>query len=114
MAHGVEFWFQNTLIYPASIGFFPDSPGVVGTDLKIYIFVTASEFVELQLAKAQQQLIATESIVRQLRAAEEDFNQALAAKDSQLAVLRVRIEQSDQEIQEMRSQIKKFKIEREQ
>lgn len=72
------------------------------------------QYAEQQLAKSQQQLIATESIVRHLRATEDDLNQALAAKDSQLAVLRVRIQQADQELQEKKSQIDKFNVEREQ
>jgi len=44
---------------------------------------------------------------------EEDFTEALNAKDSQLAVLRVRIQESDQELQSKRQQIEEYQLERE-
>ena len=44
---------------------------------------------------------------------EDDFTEALNAKDSQLAVLRVRVEETDQELQTTRKQIEEFRLERE-
>lgn len=44
---------------------------------------------------------------------EDDFTEALNAKDSQLAVLRVRIQESDQELQSKRQQIEEYQLERE-
>ena len=44
---------------------------------------------------------------------EDDFTEALNAKDSQLAVLRVRIQESDQELQNKRKQIEEYQLERE-
>jgi len=44
---------------------------------------------------------------------EEDFTEALNAKDSQLAVLRVRIQESDQELNSKRQQIEEYQLERE-
>ena len=44
---------------------------------------------------------------------EDDFTEALNAKDSQLAVLRVRVEEADQELQSSRKQIEEFHLERE-
>lgn len=44
---------------------------------------------------------------------EEDFTEALNAKDSQLAVLRVRIQESDQELHNKRQQIEEYQLERE-
>lgn len=43
---------------------------------------------------------------------EDDFTEALNAKDSQLAVLRVRIQESDQELQNKRKQIEEYQLER--
>lgn len=55
----------------------------------------------------------SENIARQLRMKEDDFTEALNAKDSQLAVLRVRVEETDQELQSTRKQIEEFHLERE-
>lgn len=44
---------------------------------------------------------------------EDDFTEALNAKDSQLAVLRIRIQESDQELQSKRKQIEEYQLERE-
>ncbi|KAJ7365414.1 Golgin sub A member 5 [Desmophyllum pertusum] len=68
---------------------------------------------EKQLQRSQNQLSTSEDIARQLRMKEEDFTEALNAKDSQLAVLRVRIQESDQELQSKRQQIDEYQLERE-
>lgn len=68
---------------------------------------------EKQLQRSQNQLSTSEDIARQLRMKEEDFTEALNAKDSQLAVLRVRIQESDQGLQSKRQQIDEYQLERE-
>ncbi|XP_015748228.1 PREDICTED: golgin subfamily A member 5-like [Acropora digitifera] len=68
---------------------------------------------ERQLQRNQAQLSTSENIARQLRMKEDDFTEALNAKDSQLAVLRVRVEETDQELQSTRKQIEEFHLERE-
>ncbi|XP_078349611.1 golgin subfamily A member 5-like isoform X2 [Oculina patagonica] len=68
---------------------------------------------EKQLQRSQEQLSTSEDIARQLRMKEDDFTEALNAKDSQLAVLRVRIQESDQELQSKRQQIGEYQLERE-
>ena len=69
--------------------------------------------IERQLQRNQVQLSASEEIARQLRMKEDDFAEALNAKDSQLAVLRVRVQESDQELQNKRKQIEEHQLERE-
>lgn len=68
---------------------------------------------EKLLQRSQEQLSSSEDIARQLRMKEDDFTEALTAKDSQLAVLRVRIQESDQELQSKRQQIEEYQLERE-
>lgn len=68
---------------------------------------------ERQLQRSQAQLSASEDIARQLRMKEDDFTEALNAKDSQLAVLRIRMQESDQELQSKRKQIEEYQLERE-
>ncbi|EDO46852.1 predicted protein [Nematostella vectensis] len=65
------------------------------------------------LDHAQQQLSINEGIIRQLRQAEDDFNEALSAKDSQLAVLRVRIQEVDQELQITKHALQEHQLDRE-
>lgn len=68
---------------------------------------------EKHLQRCQGQLLASEEITRQLRSKEDDFTEALNAKDSQLAVLRVRVQESDQELLSKRKQIEEYQLERE-
>jgi len=44
------------------------------------------------------QMTKLDQIVRELRARESDLQEALGAKDSQLAILRVRFDESDKEL----------------
>lgn len=76
-------------------------------------FIPGVKETEKQLQRSQTQLSASEDIARQLRMKEDDFTEALNAKDSQLAVLRVRIQESDQELQNKRKQIEEYQLERE-
>ena len=62
-------------------------------------------FAELQtmrdkMRSLQQQLSQSEQIARELRAQEGDMMEALKAKDAQLAVLRVRFEDTEKELRE--------------
>ena len=81
---------------------------------KVFAFHIAEvKETEKQLQRSQEQLSTSEEIARQLRMKEDDFTEALNAKDSQLAVLRVRIQESDQELQSKRQQIEEYQLERE-
>lgn len=53
-----------------------------------------------KMRNLQQQLSQSEQIARELRAQEGDMMEALKAKDSQLAVLRVRLEDTEKELRE--------------
>lgn len=75
--------------------------------------ITEVKEAEKQLQRSQEQLSTSEDIARQLRMKEDDFTEALNAKDSQLAVLRVRIQESDQELHSKRQQIEEYQLERE-
>ena len=75
--------------------------------------ITEVKEAEKQLHRSQEQLSTSEDIARQLRMKEEDFTEALNAKDSQLAVLRIRIQESDQELYSKRQQIEEYQLERE-
>ena len=75
--------------------------------------ITEVKEAEKQLQRSQEQLSFSEEISRQLRMKEEDLTEALNAKDSQLAVLRVRIQESDQELRSKQQQIEEYQLERE-
>ena len=51
--------------------------------------------------------------MRQLRNQESDYSEALNAKDSQLAVLRVRIQEADQEMVKKKEQLNELQLQRE-
>ncbi|XP_074650631.1 golgin subfamily A member 5-like [Tubulanus polymorphus] len=51
------------------------------------------------------QLSQSDQIVRELQARENDLMESLTAKDSQLAVLRVRIEEADAEVNDMKKKL---------
>ena len=58
-----------------------------------------TELVKLKQKMAEQSQSATKSdhIIRELQNREQDLMEALGAKDSQLAILRVRLEEADRE-----------------
>lgn len=58
------------------------------------------QMVREKMRSLQQQMSQTEQIARELRAQEDDTTEALRAKDSQLAVLRVRLEDAEKELQQ--------------
>ncbi|XP_071832592.1 golgin subfamily A member 5-like [Apostichopus japonicus] len=65
-----------------------------------------------ELRKKETQESGTDNIVRQLRSREEDLAEELKAKNSQLAVLRVRLQEADQEIKSKTQQVNDLNGER--
>ena len=57
-------------------------------------------------------MTSSDQIVRELQARESDLQESLTAKDSQLAVLRVRLEEADRELEEKRKSLKYLEGER--
>ncbi|XP_050405354.1 golgin subfamily A member 5 [Patella vulgata] len=70
---------------------------------------------ELENAKMKVNKSNSENdqVVRELRARENDLTEALAAKDSQLAILRVRLEEADNSVTSMKQQIGGLQTQRE-
>ena len=54
--------------------------------------------VKRQLEETAQRQLHSDQVVRELRSHESDLQEALHAKDSQLAILRVRLEEADKEL----------------
>ena len=50
---------------------------------------------------------------REFQSREDDLREALGAKDSQLAVLRIRIQESDQELRQTKEKLERFQNENE-
>ncbi|XP_064601011.1 golgin subfamily A member 5-like [Liolophura sinensis] len=69
--------------------------------------------LRLSLDQYNNSASRTDQIIRELQARENDLTQAMTAKDSQLAVLRVRLEESDQEMKVKEHEIQSLKVERE-
>jgi len=57
-----------------------------------------AKHLELKLEHAQNQMMQQDRIVRGVEEKERDLSEALKAKDSQLAVLRVRMQEADDEL----------------
>lgn len=65
----------------------------------MYLFLNLeSRKLQSHLNQKNYELSKTDQSLRDLRAKETDFTEALSAKDSQLAVLRVRFEEADKEL----------------
>ena len=60
----------------------------------------------------QSQLSRSDQVVRELQSKESDWQEALRAKDSQLAVLRVRFDEVDKELRAKQSMIDSVQAER--
>lgn len=69
--------------------------------------------MRLSLDQYNNSASRTDQIIRELQARENDLTQAMAAKDTQLAVLRVRLEERDQEMKVKEHEIQSLKVERE-
>lgn len=71
-------------------------------DISFFLFVSFLFFlIELNKARARVEKwnvdhSKTDRITRELRAQVDDLTEAMAAKDSQLAVLKVRLQEADQ------------------
>ena len=52
-----------------------------------------------------------DQLIRELQSRESDLNEALQAKDSQLAVLRVRLEETDKELSGAKKSIERLESE---
>lgn len=63
------------------------------------------------LEKSIAQRVAEEKIINELKERETDLKQTLNAKDSQLAVLRVRLQEADQELIAKREILEKLQVE---
>ena len=66
-----------------------------------------------KLDNYQSQISESDKIIRELRAREEDMSESLRNKDSQLAILRVRFEESDNELKSKRKEIETIRQESE-
>ena len=52
-------------------------------------------------------------MLREFQAREDDLNEAMRAKDAQLAVLRVRMQESDEQLKETKEKLERFQTENE-
>jgi chromosome segregation ATPase len=73
-------------------------------------------FVEYQRSKRkidhyQNQISEGDKIIRELRAREDDTNEAIKSKDTQLAILRVRLNEVDTELRDKRNELESLKNE---
>ena len=74
---------------------------------------TGLENAKKDSGRINEQLKKEETLLRQYQSREDDLREVLTAKDSQLAVLRIRIQESDQELQETKTKLTKFQNENE-
>lgn len=65
-----------------------------------------------ELKKKESQASSTDNVIRELRSREEDLSEELNAKNSQLAVLRVRLQEADQEMKSKTQQITELNCEK--
>ena len=68
------------------------------SESKVFNLIPGAKHLELKLEHAQNQMMQQDRIVRGVEEKEKDLNEALKAKDSQLAVLRVRMQEADDEL----------------
>lgn len=68
--------------------------------------------VKRQLETAQAQLSRGDSIMRELQSREADLQETVAAKDSQIGVLRVRFEEVERELQEKNKSVDELRVAR--
>ena len=74
-------------------------------------------FTELQSLRRKvdqqhHQMSAGDQVVRELRARESDLQESLAAKDAQLGILRVRLEEADSELKSKKQSLTKVEEEK--
>lgn len=76
-------------------------------------YLNVTEFSELarvreKLRNQSQSATKNDQVVRELQNREQDLIEALAAKDSQLAILRVRLEEGDRDLQNKQKQVEEL------
>lgn len=62
-----------------------------------------------KIGQYQNQLMGCDRVIRELRSREEDLSESVRSKDSQLAVLRVRYEEADNELKKKLSELEALK-----
>ncbi len=72
-----------------------------------------SRHLEQKLEHAQSQNLQQDKIMSSFQEQERDLNELLKAKDSQLAVLRVRMQEADEELKSKRELVDKLSSENE-
>ena len=65
-----------------------------------------------KLDQQNRRLSSSDQVLRELRAQESDLLEAMGAKDSQLGVLRVRLEEADRELLTTRAEAKQLQTEK--
>ncbi|CAB4015650.1 golgin subfamily A member 5 [Paramuricea clavata] len=68
---------------------------------------------ERESERLNEQLKKEGKLLREFQSREDDLREAMSAKDSQLAVLRIRIQESDQELRETKQKLGRFQNENE-
>ena len=74
---------------------------------------SGTRHLEAKLEHAQNQMIQQDRIVHGIAEKERDLNEALKAKDSQLAILRVRMQEADDELKSKGELLQKLTAENE-
>ena len=77
------------------------------------MFVSEVSRTQQKLKKQSNSAAMHDQLVRELQARESDLTEALGAKDSQLAVLRVRLDESDRTLNAKDRELDDFRMERE-
>jgi chromosome segregation ATPase len=74
---------------------------------------TGVQSAERESERLNEQLKKEGKLLREFQSREDDLREAMRAKDSQLAVLRIRIQESDQELRETKQKLGRFQNENE-
>ena len=74
---------------------------------------SGAKHLEIKLDHAQNQMMQQDRIVRGIEEKESDMIEALRAKDSQLAVLRVRMQEADEELKSKTESLRNLTAENE-
>lgn len=69
-----------------------------GLALRVSLSIAEKKHLQNRLDHWNSQVSSSDSAIRELQARERDLTAALDAKDAQLAVLRVRLQEADQEL----------------
>ena len=105
----------SVLIWIETVGKgYQQTTKVTASKERVNIFCL-TELVKLKQKMAEQSHIASKSdhVIRELQNREQDLMEALGAKDSQLAILRVRLEEADREKDSRQRAVEGLQSERE-